>query len=201
MQDPEALTTAIGRNVRRLRRRRDLTLDLLAERSGLSKGTVIGVEQSRANPSIATLCRLADALGVGVATLIDPGQDPQIRIRRAAETPALWTTAEGSRALFLMGTDPPDIVELWDWHLTAGEAFDGDAHPAGTVEVLYVLSGELVVTVGDVTHALRTGDTILFDALVPHRYANTGAEPTRFVMSVVQPGDSSLVPPERIASA
>lgn len=201
MQDPEALTSAIGRNVRRLRRRRDLTLDALAERSGLSKGTVIGVEQSRANPSIATLCRLADALGVGVATLIDPGQDPQIRVRRAAETPALWATDAGSRALFLMGTDPPDIVELWDWQLTPGEAFDGDAHPEGTVEVLYVLAGVLVVSVGEVDHTLRTGDSILFDAIVRHRYASTAAEPTRFVMSVVQPGDSSLVPPEHIGSA
>lgn len=201
MQDPEALTATIGHNVRRLRRRRDLTLDLLAERSGLSKGTVIGVEQSRANPSIATLCRLADALGVGVATLIDPGTDPQIRVRRAAETPALWATGAGSRALFLMGTDPPDIVELWDWHLAPGEAFDSDAHPEGTVEVLYVLAGVLVVTVGDVDHTVRAGDTIMFDAVVPHRYAATAAESTRFVMSVVQPGDSSLVPPERIGSA
>jgi transcriptional regulator with XRE-family HTH domain len=123
-QDPEVLAAAIGRNVRRLRRRHDLTLDVLAERAGVSKGTVIGVEQARANPSIATLCRLADALGVGVATLIETGDVPQIRIKRRADTPTLWSSASGSQALFLMGTDPPDIVELWDWRLAGGDAFE-----------------------------------------------------------------------------
>lgn len=201
MQEPEVLAAAIGRNVRRLRRRRDLTLDLLAERAGVSKGTVIGVEQARANPSIATLCRIADALGVGVVTLIDPGQDPQVRIKRGPDTPALWTSDQGSRALFLMGTDPPDIVELWDWHLVPGDSFDGDAHPEGTVEVLYVLEGVLAARVGDQRHELAAGDTILFDAVLAHSYGNPGDRPNRFVMSVVQPGDAYLVPPEDIEPA
>jgi transcriptional regulator with XRE-family HTH domain len=200
-QDPELLAAAIGRNVRRLRRRRDMTLDLLAERAGVSKGTVIGVEQARANPSIATLCRLAEALGVGVATLIEPDAVPQVRIKRRADTPALWNSNSGSQALFLMGTDPPDIVELWDWRLAGGDSFDGEAHPAGTMEVLTVLDGMLTVTVGAREHVLETGDTILFDAVVWHCYANQGDRPNRFIMSVLQPADSAMVPPDRIAPA
>ncbi|HSJ45356.1 MAG TPA: XRE family transcriptional regulator [Euzebyales bacterium] len=195
MQEPEVLAAAIGRNVRRLRRRRDLTLDQLAERAGVSKGTVIGVEQSRANPSIATLCRIADALGVGVVTLIDPGQDPQVRIKRGTDTPTLWTSKEGSRALFLMGTDPPDIVELWDWRLAPGDTFDGGAHPEGTVELLHVLEGVLAVRIGTERHELMAGDTILFDAVLTHSYDNPGDRPNRFFMSVVQRGDAHLVPP------
>ncbi|CAN5747354.1 XRE family transcriptional regulator [soil metagenome] len=201
MQDPEVLATAIGRNVRRLRHQRDLTLDVLAERAGVSKGTLIGVEQARANPSITTLFRIADALGVGVETLIDPGRDPQIRIKRSIDTPALWTSDRGSRALFLMGTDPPDIVELWDWQLVPGDVFAGEAHPEGTVEVLHVLDGVLAVTVGAHEHQLAVGDSVVFDAAHEHRYANPGETANRFVMSVVQRGDTYLVPPERITSA
>jgi transcriptional regulator with XRE-family HTH domain len=200
-QDPEILAEAIGRNVRRLRRRLDLTLDLLAERAGLSKGTVIGVEQARANPSIATLSRLADALGVGVATLIEVGDTPRVRIKRRTETPALWSGDSGSQALFLMGTDPPDVVELWDWRLVGGDAFDGEAHPDGTIEMLTVLEGLLVVTVGTREQTVEAGDTILFDAVVPHRYANPGDRPNRFIMSVIQAADSTMVPPDRIAPA
>jgi quercetin dioxygenase-like cupin family protein len=100
-----------------------------------------------------------------------------------------------------MGTDPPDTVELWDWRLAPGDAFDGGAHPEGTVEVLYVLDGTLTVAVGDRDHHRATGDSLMFDAVVDHRYANAGDQPNRFVMSVVQPADTSLVPPERIASA
>jgi transcriptional regulator with XRE-family HTH domain len=200
-QDPEILATAIGQNVRRLRRRRDLTLDLLAERAGVSKGTVIGVEQARANPSIATLCRLADALGVGVSSLIQPDAIPQIRIKRRSDTPALWTGDTGSQALFLMGTDPPNSVELWDWRLASGDAFDGEAHPPGTVEMLTVLDGILLVTVGTREHTIETGDTVLFDAIVAHRYANPGDHPNRFIMSVIQPTDGAMVPPGHIAPA
>jgi transcriptional regulator with XRE-family HTH domain len=200
-QDPEVLAAAIGRNVRRLRRRHDLTLDVLAERAGVSKGTVIGVEQARANPSIATLCRLADALGVGVATLIETGDVPQIRIKRRADTPTLWSSASGSQALFLMGTDPPDIVELWDWRLAGGDAFDGEAHPPGTIELLTVLDGLLLMTVGTREQTIEAGDTILFDAMVAHRYANPADHPNRFIMSVVQPAEGAMVPPERIAPA
>ena len=200
-QDPEILATAIGQNVRRLRRRHDLTLDVLAERAGVSKGTVIGVEQARANPSIATLCRLADALGVGVSTLIESDAIPQIRIKRRADTPALWRNETGSQALFLMGTDPPNSIELWDWRLAGADAFHGEAHPTGTVEMLTVLEGILLISVGTREHTLEPGDTILFDAIVPHRYANPGDYPNRFIMSVIQPTDGAMVPPGHIAPA
>jgi transcriptional regulator with XRE-family HTH domain len=200
-QDPEVLASAIARNVRRLRRRRELTLDLLAERAGVSKGTIIGLEQARANPNITTLCRLADALGVGVSTLIEPDAVPQIRIKRRADTPALWSTESGTQALFLMGTDPPNSVELWDWRLAGGDSFDGEAHPTGTMEMLTVLDGLLAVTVGAREHVLETGDTILFDAVVEHRYANPGDRSNRFIMSVLQPSESAMVPPDHIAPA
>lgn len=200
-QNPDILARTIGRNVKRLRRRLDLTLDLLADRAGVSKGTVIGVEQARANPSIATLCRIADALGVGVATLIEPDAAPRIRVQRRAGTPALWTSEAGSQALFLMGTDPPDIVELWDWRLAGGDAFDGEAHPLGTIEMLTVLDGTLEVSVADRCEIIDTGDTMLFDAVVAHRYANPGEQANRFIMSVLQPADSVMVPPNHIAPA
>ena len=200
-QDPEILATAIGQNVRRLRRQRDLTLDVLAERAGVSKGTVIGVEQARANPSIATLCRLADALSVGVSTLIEPEGIPQIRIKRRSDTPALWRNETGSQALFLMGTDPPNSTELWDWRLAGADAFHGEAHPTGTIEMLTVLEGILVITVGTREHTLEPGDTILFDAILPHRYSNPGDYPNRFIMSVINPPDGTLVPPRQIAPA
>jgi transcriptional regulator with XRE-family HTH domain len=199
-QDSEVLATAIARNVRRLRRRRDLTLDLLAERAGVSKGTVIGLEQGRANPSISTLCRLADALGVGVSTLIE-SDVPQVRIKRRADTPALWSTESGTQALFLMGTDPPDGVELWDWRLMGGDSFQGEAHPVGTVEILTVLDGLLIVVIGTREHTLETGDTILFDAVVEHRYGNPSDQPNRFIMTVLQSADSAMVPPGSIAPA
>lgn len=202
MRGPEEVAGWVATNLRRLRTTRGLTLDAVAERAEVSKNTVIQVEQARANPSIATLCRLADALGVGVATLIEAPPSPRVTLRRAADTPALWSSEAGSAALFCLGTDPPQIVELWDWTLAPGDSFDGEAHPVGTIEMLRVLEGELTVGIGSAAHHLAVGDSVLFEAEVAHRYANSGDTPNRFVMSVLQPtGTAALGLPTTIAPA
>lgn len=201
MQSPEELASAIARNVRRRRQKLGLTIDVLAERADLSKGTVIQVEQARSNPSVGTLCRLADALGVGVASLIEVDPAPRITVRRAGQAAALWTSPQGSQAVFRIGTDPPEIVELWDWYLAPGDGFDGEAHPPGTLEVLTVLEGELTLGTGAEEVHLATGDTVLFEAVLPHRYANQGDAGTRFIMNVLQPSDGTLGSPDTIAAA
>lgn len=202
MKGHEEVGGAIAENLRRLRLERGLTLDAVADRADVSKGTVIQVEQARANPSIATLCRLADALGVGVASLIADPPGPRITVQRSGEAVALWSSDAGSQARFLLGTDPPQIVELWDWHLEPGDAFDGEAHPDGTIEMLLVLDGGLLVGVGEEERRLGVGDSILFEADVAHRYANVGRTTTRFVMSVLQPtGGAALGLPDSISPA
>ena len=133
---------------------------------------------------------------------MDGDAEPRVVVRRGAEVAAeLWTSAAGSSAVFRIGTDPPDVVELWDWTLQAGDAFEGEAHPIGTQEVLSVLAGQLRLRVGGSDQALDTGDTVLFQAHTQHRYACVGAGAVRFIMVVLQPGDAGLVPPTAIAEA
>lgn len=199
VQDPAEAAAAVGRNVRALRQQRQMTIDALAAASGLSRGTVIQVESARGNPSIATLCSLAAALQVGVASLVSGDPPPRVTVRAGKDAAALWTSAAGSRALFRIGTDPPDAVELWDWTLSGGDAFNGEAHPRGTSEVLLVLDGELRLQVGDEHRALAAGDAVVFEARVPHRYANEDVASVRFIMVVLQFGDTGLVPPTSIA--
>lgn len=201
MQDPEEVAAAVGRNVRELRQQRRMTIDALAAASGVSRGTVIQVESARGNPSVATLCNLAAALQVGVASLVSADSAPRVTVRAAADAAALWTSAAGSRALFRIGTDPPDLVELWDWTLQASDAFDGEAHPRGTIEVLFVLDGVLALQVGAEHRVLGVDDAVVFEAHAPHRYANEAAVPVRFIMVVLQLGDAGMVPPFNIAPA
>ena len=141
MQSSDDVAAAVGRNVRALRQQRRMTIDALAAAAGVSRGTVIQVETARGNPSIATLCNLASALRVGVASLVDGDAAPRVAVRRAEQAAPLWSSPAGSSAVFRIGTDPPDVVELWDWTLQPGDSFDGEAHPMGTAEVLSVLAG------------------------------------------------------------
>src|SRR5919201_4432733 len=132
MPDPALVTLAVGRHVRAERSRRAWTLDELAARSGVSRGMLVQVEQARSNPSIATICRLADALGVSVAALVEAPEIPTARVVRADEGVVLWTGAPGSAFRLLVGSGTDEQVELWDARLAAGDGYAAEAHGAGT---------------------------------------------------------------------
>ncbi|MET8161550.1 XRE family transcriptional regulator [Sphaerisporangium sp. NPDC005289] len=190
MADPGTVTAAIANNVRAQRAHRGLTLDALAARSGVSRGMLVQIEQCRTNPSVTTLTRIADALGVTVARLVEVSDTPVVRVVAAADAATLWRSDQGGSARLLLGSDAPAILELWDWTLQPGEFHDGDAHPPGTREMLTVLSGELTLSVYGSSHVLKKDDAVLFSADRPHRYANEGGEALRFVMVVTEPREA-----------
>lgn len=179
---------AIGGRVRDRRLERGWTLDELAERSGVSRRMVVNVEQG-ANTSLATLLRLSDALGVGLPALVDVDRSGSLRVLAAGQAPVLWRGPGGGRAQLVAGTDPPDVVELWDWTLGPGEAYGSQAHAAGTRELLLVLAGQVQLTVGQRSQLLDLGESAQFSGDVSHGYANPAAEgpPARFCLTVFEP--------------
>ncbi|WP_188191675.1 helix-turn-helix domain-containing protein [Nonomuraea sp. SYSU D8015] len=188
MEDPELINQAIANNVRFQRSHRGLTLDQLAARSGVSRGMLVQVEQGRTNPSVSTLTRIASALGVTVARLVEVADVPMVRIVDKAD---VVTFHQGNvQAKLLVGADTPMILELWDWHIGPGEHHDGDAHPPGTREMVTVLEGELTLTVYGKSHVIGKDDAVLFTADRPHRYANLGDQELRLIMVVAEPRET-----------
>lgn len=182
------LSSAIGAKVRSERQAREWTLDQLAEKSGVSRRMLINVEQGTANPSVTTLLRLSDALGIGLQALVAVPQTKRVKVVRAGDAPALWTGNGGGRGVLLAGTTPPDILELWDWTLAPGDRHDSEAHVRGTKEILQVREGSVAVTVGDHSEVLGVDDAISFASDVPHSYANDGTVAARFSLTVFEPG-------------
>lgn len=179
---------AIGDRVRARRVERGWTLDELADRSGVSRRMVVNVEQGASNPSIATLLRLSDALGVGLPVLVDVERPGALQVVEAGQAPTLWRGPSGGRGVLVAGTDPPDVVELWDWTLEPGEVHRTEAHAHGTRELLLVLAGQVELTVGPQTQVLAVGDAARFDGDVAHGYAHSGDGPAaRFCLTVFEP--------------
>jgi transcriptional regulator with XRE-family HTH domain len=179
----------IGERVRRHRAERGWTLDELADRSGVSRRMVITIEHGEGNPSIATLLRISDALGVGLPVLVDVERPREVTVTAAGQAPVLWRGPRGGQALLVAGTEPPDVVELWDWTLQPGEQHSTEAHSAGTRELLLVLEGQVDLRVGDRTHRLAPGDSAAFAGDVAHGYATPAdaTTPARFALTVFQP--------------
>ncbi|MEU1841882.1 helix-turn-helix domain-containing protein [Micromonospora chersina] len=182
-----AVTSAVARQVRELRAARGWSFEELAGRSGVSKGMLVQIEGARTNPSVGTLCRVADAFGVNIARLLEPAEESTVRVSRAGDAPVLWRGEGGGTARLLSGLGEPDLVELWEWRLQPGEAHHSADHPRGTREVLHVLAGTVTVTVEGVDHEVRAGETVEFHADREHGYRTAGDEPARLVMVVVTP--------------
>jgi transcriptional regulator with XRE-family HTH domain len=179
----------IGKRIRQHRSARGWTLDDLADRSGVSRRMVISIEHGEGNPSIATLLRISDALGVGLPVLVDVERSHQLTVTAAGQAPVLWRGPRAGQALLVAGTEPPDVVELWDWTLHPGEEHSSEAHSAGTRELLLVLDGHVDLRVGDRSDRLDAGDSAAFAGDVPHCYAAPAGAPTpaRFTLTVFQP--------------
>lgn len=188
MNDPHRIEAALAKNLRDWRGKRGWSQTELARRAGLSKGMLVQVEQAQTNPSIATLCKLANALGVALPRLVELDDEPAVRRVAADDIAWLWHgRTRASAAGLVAGIDAPVPVELWDWRLGARDGYDALAHPAGTREVLHVLEGAITVTVGGVDVSLAAGEGAVFRADRPHRYAAAGGRAARFVMVVVEP--------------
>ncbi|MGW0599880.1 XRE family transcriptional regulator [Streptomyces sp. NPDC002776] len=187
MSDLALLTQSLARNVKHWRAVRGFTLDVLATRANVSRGMLIQIEQARTNPSLGTVVKIGDALGVSITTLLEYEQGPQVRIVPADQAVRLWRTDTGSYNLLLAGTEAPGPLELWEWRLMPGESSASDPHPTGTAELLHVLEGELTLTVDGVEYRVPAGATASFEANTPHTYGNTGEVPMRMVMAVSVP--------------
>src|SRR4051812_13160597 len=102
----------IGERVRRHRTSHGWTLDELAERSGVSRRMVINIEHGEGNPSIATLLRISDALGVGLPVLVDVERPSAVSVTVAGQAPVLWRGPHGGKGVTVSGAGPPDGIEL-----------------------------------------------------------------------------------------
>jgi len=182
-----AAISTIARNVRALRTEQGWTLDELAGRSGVSKGMLVQIEQNRTNPSIGTLCRISEAFGVSLATMVELGQSPSVRIVSQDDAVDLWQGKPGSVGRLLVGSDRREHIELWDWRLTPGDAYPSQDHQPGTREMLHVHEGALTLTVDGADYVVPTGSSVLFDADRSHGYANRGRKVLRFTLVVSTP--------------
>jgi transcriptional regulator with XRE-family HTH domain len=170
------LAPVVGKNLRRLRIQRGLSLERLSKASGVSRAMLGQIELGQSAPTINVLWKIARALDLPFSALISNSGGAGTRLMRALQAKRL-TSHDGrftSRALFPF--DEPRRVEFYELTLKAQSEERADAHPPGTMENLIVTRGTLEMEIGADHHLLATGDAILFEADKPHVYRNVGTE-------------------------
>jgi transcriptional regulator with XRE-family HTH domain len=168
------LTPVVAANLRKLRAQRGLSLEKLAQQSGVSRAMLGQIELGQSTPTINVLWKIARGLDVTFSALIAAQPHATARVLRHGEARILSSSDRKftSRALFPF--NEPRRVEFYELRLAAGGVEHADAHPAGTVENLVVAEGALEIEANGATHALERGDAILFEADTPHVYRNRG---------------------------
>lgn len=179
------LTRRVADNLRVLRKQRELSLDDLSARSGVSRATLSQIETSKTNPTIAILWKIAAGLGVPFASLLGESRPERVRVLRRGDSQVL-RSADGkleSRPLTPAGASP--MVECYELRLAPRAVSQSDAHARGTAESVTVLTGSLRLRVGDEAVELAAGDSVYFEADVPHTYENPGRVEARYFNVIV----------------
>lgn len=181
------LNQRIARRVRDLRAARGLTLEALAERSGVSRSMISVIERGESSPTAVLLERLAMGLNVSLAALFDaPGQTPQPVARRADQLQ--WRDPASGyirRNVSPSGfASPVQIVEV-EFPPGARVAFDTGARDRRQHQQVWVLDGAIEVSVGDDRHRLHQGDCLAFVLDRPTAFHNRTRKTARYAVVIV----------------
>ena len=175
----------VGERLRDIRRLRHATLKTIADRAGVSESFLSQVERGRASASIASLRRIANALGVSVADLFEPSGPPQPRVLRRDERPSLAFGVLGRK--LLLTPRPLQHLEVFVGELEQGGSTGAEPYAHGDSEELFVVvSGTVQLELGGHMHELEPGDSIDYRSSTPHRVTNTGEERAE-VMWIISP--------------
>ncbi len=169
---------AIGVRIREVRLARSMTLQGLAEASGLSPSMLSLVERGRASPSIGSLVVIASALDVAMSDLLAGEPAPEERlVVRAAEQPAIETAQHVIRRLLREDRSRGVAVALNEYEPHTGSANQPVAHSG--FEYGFILEGKLTVEVDGAAFVLGAGDLISYSSRRPHRIWNHGTQKVR----------------------
>jgi len=187
---PDSEPPRVGDTLAALRQARALSLDELSRKAGVSKSMLSQIERAQANPTVAVVWRLANALGVSMADLLGNAPapvTPAIAVVASHATPAM-RSPDGLCELRILG--PIELAGQFEWYelkIQAGGTLESQAHEPGTVEHLTLTSGSAQVRTGDDLQRIKVGETVRYAVDRPHSIRNAGKSPATAWLVVVHP--------------
>ncbi len=174
------ISQEFGRRIAVLRRSHKITLDQLADRSGVSRSMLSQIERGMANPTLAVAARIAEGFGLSIAHLVEAEiRTSLIEIVGSEDEQAIFADKKGCRVRTLSPLHREKDVEFYELAFSARGTLDSDAHFAGTREILTVASGSVTLTIsGEDPVQLSSGDSANYPADRRHSIANENDQPS-----------------------
>lgn len=173
----------VGHRIRALREAMQLSLRDLAERTGVSAPMLSQVERGETSPTLSVAARIAGGLDLSLSQLLRLDEGQHVVIVRADQRRRGPEGAAGHRYEMLTPPLPGQRVAVSEHVLEPGASTAGGAsiHEPGSRETLLVQSGSLDLVIDEVTRTLAAGDSVTFDADLPHHFENPGDRDTTFL--------------------
>jgi transcriptional regulator with XRE-family HTH domain len=180
---------AIGPRVRSLRDSMALSLRELAERSGVSAPMLSQVERGETSPTLAVAAKIAAGLELTLSQLLRLDEGQHVVVTRKAERRR--RRRRGHTVEEMTPPLPGQRADVSLHRLSAGAATGGEGdpplHEPGARETAVVLAGKPVLVIDGERHGLGAGDSVTFDADLPHHFENPGGEDAE-LLAVVAAG-------------
>lgn len=171
-EESDDILTKLPARLKEARRSQGLSLEAVANLSGVSRSMVSQIERGESSPTIATLWNLTRALQVDFAGLLDAGPPAdRIEVLRAADAPTIENRGEGCRIRILSPPEDAGRHEVYELIFAPGGTLVSKPHARGAREMLTVIEGQLRVTSGTAEQTLSKGDSARYAADQPHAIA------------------------------
>jgi XRE family transcriptional regulator, regulator of sulfur utilization len=174
---------ALGATISRLRKAYNMSLGDLSEQSGVAKSIISQIERNETNPTLATVVKLSRALDTTVDEVLR-GEAKSLFLEHQTKSGVpMLESQDGLCRLAIAGPlNLIDHIQWYDFHAQPKGVLESSPHPAGTIEHLYLVTGQLEVTTGGETKTLKQGEALRFKADIPHKIVNVGAGAAHAVM-------------------
>jgi transcriptional regulator with XRE-family HTH domain len=177
---------AIGARVKSLREAMDLSLRDLAERSGVSAPMLSQVERGDTSPTLSVAQKIAVGLDLTLSQLLRLDEDPHVVVVR--ERDRRTRRRRGHRVEELTPPLPGQRADVSEHTLAPGAATGGSGdppmHEPGSRETAVVLEGAVELFIDGKRHELTSGDSVTFDADLPHHFENNASDEARLIAVV-----------------
>ena len=174
---------AVAENLKSQRESRGLSLDQLAELTGVSKSMLRQIETGKSSPTIATIWKIANGLHVSFTSLLSKSV-VEVEVKSFRGEKPLTAENEHYRVYPLVPFSPQQSFETYYLEIDPGTVFHGEPHQGNVHEYLFVTGGALCISVGDRDYEIKEGEYLQFPANRPHQYRCTSEEMATVIMQI-----------------
>jgi transcriptional regulator with XRE-family HTH domain len=184
------LSYQIAERVRKLRVAQALSLEALADKSGVSRSMISLIERGESSPTAVVLEKLATALSVTLHSIFvapaDAAEPPRGPLARRADQPQWQDAASGYLRRNVSPSDALQPMQIVEVHFPPGGrvAFENGAIHSGVYQQLWLLEGAIDVTLGGVRHRLHEGDCLAMQLDRPTMFHNPTRKPARYALVI-----------------